>query len=504
MIGRIIQTVRSLWSSTTDTEPPKPKAESAVESASVGRRMRTWGTTVSGPNTLIEESVATVRARSQHAYRNDPIAVSCVDSLVSNMVGLGITPRWNTGDKTLDEEILRLWGISSKQLDFDGRLDIAGLQELVARTFILSGDALCHYQYLKPTKDLLVPFQVKIMEADQFYEDYTGLLSNGNNLLMGIEFNQRNQRVCYHLHKYHPGETGLSAYSNSYETIQVKTQDMLHVYKPLRPGQCRGWPKLASILTRLKSIDEYEDGALDAQKTSALFSAFITRPDGEAIDPGVFGESVTYDSEEFLGLEPASMTTLRPGENVSFANPPELSSAYAPWMRNQLLRVSSAFGITYEQLTNDLEGASWATIRASLLEFQRRCRMLQYNILIHQWLRPLASAWLDMAVLSRAIRIPRYLQNRQIITNTIWDPDGWEWVDPVKHAQANKINVRCGFTSRSRIIGQTGCNSEVIDQEVSNDNKRADDMKLIYDSDPRHGKGTDNNTVSNPANEEST
>jgi len=478
------------------------KADAEVESASTSRRMRTWGTSTSGPNTLLTGNVATTRSRSHQSYRNNPIAISCVDSLVSSMVGRGITPRWKTGDRTLDADILRLWNISCTEMDHDNVLGMAGLQELVARTFILSGDAMAHYQYLKPTRDLLVPFQVKIMEGEQFYENYNGLLANGNALLMGVEFNKKNERVSYHLNKFHPGESDSRSLMGSTDVVKVNVQDMSHIFKPLRPGQCRGWPKLSGILTRLKAIDEYEDGLLDAQKTSAMFSAFITKPGGESVDPGVDGESVNYQEEDYLGLEPASITTLLPGEDIKFANPPELSAAYAPWIKNQLLRISAAFGITYEQLTNDLEGANLATVRASLLEFQRRCRMMQFNILIHMFCKPLATKWLDTAVLCGAISIPKYINNRKTITSTVWDPDGWEWVDPIKQANAYKILNRCGYISRSGVVSSMGNNSEVVDAEIASDNARADSAGVIYDSDPRYGKGANNTNMANPNKEE--
>jgi lambda family phage portal protein len=418
------------------------------------------------------------------------------------MIGRGITPRWNTGDKTLDEEILNLWNISSFELDSTGTFDVPGLQELIARTFILSGDALAQYRYQKPTSDLAVPLQLSIMESDQFYEDYNGLLTNGNQLIMGKEFNKSNVCIRYHLYKHHPGEYATSTLANPYDVVQVKASDILHVYKPLRPGQVRGWPRLAGVLTRLKAIDEFEDAVLDTQKTAAMFSAFITKPDGEPVDPGVMGDTVTYDSIDYLGLEAGTITTLGPGEGVQFAKPPELSQAYSPWMRNQLLRIAAAFGTTYEQLTGDLEGANWATIRAALLEFQRRCRMLQFNIMVHQFLRPMARTWLDTAVLANSIRIPRYSKYRRLITATTWDPDGWEWIDPIKHANANKINVRCGFKSRSQVVGETGRNSEVVDSEIATDNDRADESDLVYDSDPRHGKDNTDNTMANPNKEE--
>jgi lambda family phage portal protein len=74
-------------------------------------------------------------------------------------------------------------------------------------------------------------------------------------------------------------------------------------------------------------------------------------------------------------------------------------------MRQQLRSIAIGMGITYEQLTGDLSGVNYSSIRAGLIEFRRRCGMLQHNILVFQFCRPVWDRRLELAILSGELDI---------------------------------------------------------------------------------------------------
>jgi capsid protein len=59
-------------------------------------------------------------------------------------------------------------------------------------------------------------------------------------------------------------------------------------------------------------------------------------------------------------------------------------------------------------------------------------------------------------------------------------------VDPLKDQRAQQMTVRNGFKNRSEVISELGYNVEEIDQEISEDQKRADFFNFSFDSDVRH------------------
>ncbi|ETZ07403.1 phage portal protein, lambda family [Holospora obtusa F1] len=80
--------------------------------------------------------------------------------------------------------------------------------------------------------------------------------------------------------------------------------EVLHMYKPLRPGQICGEPWLSRVLLKLYELDQYDDAELVRKKTAAMFAGVITRLDPEA---NMMGEGVANEQGMALaGLEPGT------------------------------------------------------------------------------------------------------------------------------------------------------------------------------------------------------
>ncbi|MFP3021495.1 MAG: phage portal protein, partial [Wolbachia sp.] len=64
-----------------------------------------------------------------------------------------------------------------------------------------------------------------------------------------------------------------------------------------------------------------------------------------------------------------------------------------------------------------------------------------------------------------------------------WIPQGFDWVDPLKDQQSQQMAVRNGFKSRSEVVSEMGYDVEEIDQEIAEDQKRANSFGLCFDCD---------------------
>ena len=460
------------------------------EGAGGGRRLSTWGTSTSGPNLSLFSSLATLRARSRELVRNNPLASGAVDSFVSNLVGSGITPRWKLPDNPeLKTEIQQLWLDSCDELDFAECCDMAGLQSLIANTVIVSGECLVRFRPQPSSSKLPVPLQIQVLEPDHLDAGYNTVAPNGNEIRMGIEFNKKGKRVAYWLYRDHPGEAFLKSSS---ERIRVLAPEILHIYRVLRPGQIRGRPWMSPIIVKLHEIDQCVDAELVRRKTTAMFGGFITELPGETIDASPLGKRAANDSEdrEVVALEPGTFPVLPPGMSVTFSDPKDVSGNYTAWMKQQLRDIARGIGITYEQLTGDLEGVNYSSIRAGLLEFRRLCQQIQMQTLVFQFCRPVARYWMDQAVLSGALSIPDYSRRSRQYKRIVWRPDGWPWVDPQKDQKAEIMAIRSGLKSRSQSIAENGGDIETVDKEIAEDNARADKDGLVFDSDPRKTTST--------------
>ena len=378
-----------------------------------------------------------------------------------------------------------MWADWIDEADWDGNCDFYGLQSLISSALIESGEAivLFHRNYIN--SDLAVPFQLQVLEGDHLPETMSTTLLNGNTIRMGIEFNRQGRRVAYHLYKEHPGET--FGFNQSIGTVRVLAKNVCHIFKQTRPGQIRGASWLSPVLVKLHDYDQYDDAELVRKKGAAMFGGYITEPAG-GIDPTLaFGKSDSTDSQnrEIVPMEPGTFPVLPPGMDVRFSEPADVGGNYERWVKQQLRMIAKGIGTTYEKLTGDLTEVNYSSIRAGLLSFQRFCKQIQLQTIAFQLCKPVAREFLNTAVLSGAIELPGYAQNPRIYRRIKWRPDGWPWVDPVKDQLAEQMAVRNGFKSREEVVAESGGDIEEVDAAIAEGNARADELGLVFDSDPR-------------------
>jgi lambda family phage portal protein len=356
-----------------------------------------------------------------------------------------------------------------------------------------SGECLIKLIPQSDSSDSVVPLKLQLLEPELLPMHLNSQLPSGNLVRSGIEFDSKGQRVAYHLYPHHPQDGVFRMSSESLVPIRVDAALVIHLFRPLRPGQIRGEPWLSRALVKLQELDEYDDAELVRKKTSAMFAGFITRNSPEE---NLMGEGVANQQGVSLaGLEPGTMQILEPGEDIKFSSPADVGGQYSEFLRMQYRSVAAAMGCTYEQLTGDLTQVNYSSIRAGLLEFRRRIEAIQHGVLVHQMCRPIWRAWMDQAVLSGALEASDYLKNRRRYLAAKWVPQGWQWVDPLKETNAMLAAIRAGLMSRSEAISSNGYDAEDTDKEIALDNARADALGLRFDSDPRWDSPGQSNRV---------
>jgi lambda family phage portal protein len=473
---------------------PAVRAASTYEAGSHTRRTAGWNAPTASPNSGIAGNLTTLRDRSRAAVRNDGMAKGAIDHLVTNVIGTGITPLSKADDPQLRKVIQAAWLRWTDQSDADGLLDFYGQQSQVTRGWFEGGECFTRLRVRRPEDGLVVPLQLQVLEPELCPHTTTDLsvTASGNRVRMGIEMNSLGQRVAFW---FHPSRTS-DPDEIDYGTLRrVPADSVIHLYDPLRPGQLRGLPLLTPALVRLHELDKFDDATLLRQQLQNMFVAFIKRPvvEGDATPIDVLtGQAVTDTDEDrpMVGLEPGITQELAPGEDITFSEPPDVSSTYPDFMRQQLLAVSAATGVPYEVLTGDMSKVNDRTVRVILQEFRRRIQAWQHQIIAFQFCRRVWDAWLTQAVISGALPIPvdQFVQNPEPFARVKWMPQGFPYINPVQDQQAAREAVRDGMTSRAAVVAERGEDVETIDTEQAADNKRADDLGLTYDSDARHGK----------------
>lgn len=453
--------------------------------SATGSRSRNWNPSAAGPNSAATSNMALMRRRARDAVRNDPWAKTAVSKWVSNVIGTGMQPYPQHPDEAVRKALKQLWSDWTSESDADGNLDFYGQQALAARAMFTDGESLVRIRPRRASDGLSVPLQIQSLEGDHLPAELTRSLPGGNEIVNGVEFNAIGQRVAYHMWNRHPGE---SAGSVLREIRRIPADQIIHSFPVLRAGQVRGVSELATVLLRLKTLDNFDDAVAFRQEVSNLFAGFITKPESteSGIDPVTGGDAV-YDADgvPIATMEPGTMQELLPGEEVTFATPPGAPDSYAEFMRQQLMAAFASVGIPYELGTGDLRGISDRTLRVLVNEFHRMIEQYQWTVFIHQWCRRIWNAWIDAVALAGVIPMGGYYKNRREWLRVRWVPQGWAYFNPVQDVKAKSDEVRAGFKSRSGVILETGEDPETVMDEIRVDNKTADESDFIFDSDPR-------------------
>lgn len=458
--------------------PPRPAAAAAggFEAGRHARRLKNWVPSQEHINGLLAGDGDMLRARARQQVRDNGYAASAAESFAANLVGTGIVPSSLVAAPDHKRTIDEAWAEWTDEADADGLTDLYGLQAMAARAMFTSGECFFRLRPRRAEDGLSVPLQLQMIDAAQLPLWKTHLAETGNKIRCGIEFNAIGKRVAYHFLRQHPADSTEPAATG--EFTRVPAGEVLHLYRPLEAGQIRGQPHVTPALLRLFTLDQYDDAELARKQTAALFAGFITQPAPTAKSP--LGAEDQGDGTALLGLQPATLQTLLPGEDIKFAEPADVGGGYEPFQYRNLLGASAGMGVPYTNVTGDLRAANYSSLRAARVEFRRRLEQFLWMVMAFQFCRPVWARWMETAVLAGALRLPGFARDRRAWLKVKWIAPKWEWVDPLKDRQAEKLAVDNGYKARSDVIEAEGEDPVETDRRIAEDQRRERDLGLEF------------------------
>ena len=173
-------------------------------------------------------------------------------------------------------------------------------------------------------------------------------------------------------------------------------------------------------------------------------------------------------------LESGTVFTARDGYTFEFSNPPGPGAQFSEFLSDMLHAFASGVGMPYEQLTWNYKDVNYSSGRLGLLEFRRCVEQFQYQVMVHQFCRPVWRRWIKDAVISGALAKPsgKPGDTWADLYAVEWRPPVWDWVDPLKDVQAKIMEMDAGITSRTAIIRERGYTAEQVDATNAADHER--------------------------------
>lgn len=318
------------------------------EGAATGRRTEGWRRTSGDASSAQEAALANLRNAARDMVRNNGHAESALTTICDHVVGWGIVAK----AKPKNARAAKLWEewAGTTACDADGQDNLAGLQHLVVRTIVESGEVLVRRRFRRPGPEpdgdgLPIPMQIQVLEPDYLDTSKTMPLPNGGSIVYGVEFDPLGRRVAYWLFAEHPGsllKTGLAA------SRRIPAEGVLHIYRKDRASQVRGASWFAPVLLKFKDYDDYDDATLMKQKVAACLAVITSDVDGTAPALGIAsGDDGLVDS-----LEPGMILNVPPGRTIETVQPPTVRE-YSDYSTTTLRAIATGLGVSYEDLTGN-------------------------------------------------------------------------------------------------------------------------------------------------------
>ena len=440
----------------------------------------------------------TIAARIHDLARNDGWAANGLQRNLDNVIGAGLRlshrPDWRALGISAEEAAAVARQVEAKWRGFADDPDcwcdaarqqtMAGLFGLAYRHWLIDGEALA-LPLWRAGRGGAWATAFQIVDPAR--------LSNPNEaadtefLRGGVELDGFGAPAAYHVRAAHPGEWWGMAVANRYRWERIPRftawgrRRVVHFYEKERAGQTRGKSRITPIVKKLRMVGRYDELELQAAVANALLAAFIESPfEHEAlVDMLTQGQIDPYqqaradywkDKRRVLGRSGMQITTLFPGEQLSFPAAARPHAAFDAFESAALRNIAGAFGLSYEQFSQDWSKVNYSSARGALLEVWRglTSRRAAFangvaSVFFALWLEEA----MDRGEIDLPVGAPGFGQAKAAWSRCRWIGPGRGWIDPVKEAQAAQMRMEAGLSTLEAECAEQGLDwEEVIEQRA--------------------------------------
>lgn len=421
-----------------------------------------WNDRPFGPiNAEIGVSASAIRRRARQAMANNPHLAAAASAWAINLVGYGVTPTPQHVDAAARAALLGAWNTWTPRADLAGIFAMPALLETAARALVVDGES---FHRLIATSDGL---RLQAIPAE-LVSDESRELAGGGAIVNGVELDATGRRVAFHIFPASPLLNGALA------PIRIPASEILHVFRPLLPGQTRGVSWFAPVLLRAHDLDQLCDALTVGAKVGAMFAGVVTDMNATGPNPFTAGEGTQTGTVFESGLEPGTLKVLPAGFDVKFGVPAQAQQT-AEFVRHQIRALAAGLGLPAHLISADLSEANYGSLRGGMIAFRQAAEAVQFNVLVPMLLQPVWERLVALATLrgdladfgDDALRVD-------------WLFPRAPWLDPAKDAEAEAAMIAAGLKSRRQAVAEMGFDVEQLDAEIAADRKREAVLGLSF------------------------
>jgi len=442
--------------------------------AKTSRLTGAWSPADASINDVLGTSNDKIRARVRQLVRDFPFFASAVDRVCENVVGDGIrfqsrilSPDGKSIDKRRIQQTEDFFSFWADDCDVAGRLHFYEMMELAKRQEFEGGEFLIAQVFDPNAK--FIPYKLQMLESDWLASSATSNVAKSNTFDQGIEYNPATGRVVAY-HFTDPDSWG--------KTQRVASENVIHGFKSLRPGQRRGVSALAPAVLVAHDLSDLMDAAIDSAKLAEKYLAFVETPDPLTRTSPMDTDD---DGKTIDEMENAIVEYLRPGEKVTFATNPGFSDKNAGFVKLILQMIAVTAPIPYEILSGNYQGLNYSTGKMVRNDYSKALRP-QHTRHIRHFCEPIKVGAIKAGVMAGKLSYPSFFSNPGRWLRAEWQPPGSESIDPLRETKSRIDEVKEGLRSQFEIIKSRGRDAEDVVKEIAAFQRLCEDNGIKLES----------------------
>jgi lambda family phage portal protein len=407
----------------------------------------------------------TMRNRARYERQNNSYLAGMSATLANDLVGTGPRLQLQFGD----DENARM--VERAFFDWSWQIDLASKLRTMREALVVDGEAFA--MMITNPRMPGVQLDLRLVESEMVAtptELMAQSITPDGSTVDGLEFDTVGNVTAYQVLNYHPGS---NFRVNTLEFQRVPASQMVHWFRPLRPGQHRGMPEVTPALKLFAQLRRYTEAVCAAAETAADFAGFLrtNSPAAEVDEVEAFAE---------MPIEKRSMVTLPDGWTFEQLKAEQPTSTYAMFKRELIGEIGRCLGLPFNVSALDSSSYNYASGRMDHQVYATTQRILRDD-LERKMLDRLLEAWVNEATLAGYVPqgVPPFSE-----WDWSWQWDGKEHVDPAKEANAADTRLRNHTTTLAAEYAKQGKQWDVELRQRAAEVALMDELGLFVEMPP--------------------
>ena len=404
-----------------------------------------------------------LRTRARYEVQNNSYARGIVKTLAEDTVGTGPRLQMLLEDEETNRRIEHDFHLWAKKTHLPAKL------RTIRMARCQDGEAFVMLAR-NPALKSNVTLDMQLIEADRVTDDE---LTSDPNCVDGVTFDPFGNPVSYKVLKNHPGGTD----SFNTETVTVRAENMIHVFRQDRPEQHRGIPEITAALPLFAHLRRFTLAVVSAAEAAADFAGILYT------DAPANGEADAVEAMDTIQLERNMLLTMPGGWKMSQVDPKQPVTTYGEFKREILNEIARCLSMPFNVAAGNSSGYNYASGRLDHQTYYKAIKVDQ-SFMEAEVLDRVLEMWMREWALATASDIDL------CDCRHVWFWDGQEHVDPSKEATAQQKRLESHTTNLAIEYAKQGRDWAVELRQIA---KERELMKQLGIDDPQNEDPQDEN-----------